>query len=427
MTWRIRDFSSDDLDGVLQLWLAVTAEGFESVYALSEVLASCHGDVAVVAVDADGVVGVAVAREAHEQAWVVFHGVIPRRRHQGIGSALLAALQSRLAGGPASRISAVVPAGSDITKAYRNTGYRELGQLRYFEREIPVNRDEAQALALLGGRLLPRDLWDAVGGMATEKEVLERRLVLPLAEPELADQFGVAPPRAVMLFGPPGTGKTTFAKAVASRLEWAFVEVFPSRLASEPGGLAAALRDTFTQIEKLQHAVVFIDEVEEIASHRRGDPPSPTQGVTNELLKLIPAFRERPDRLLVCATNFIRSVDAAFLRHGRFDHVIPIGLPDGEARRAMWARKVPSVSRAGVDLAALVGASDGFTPADIEFAARAASQSALEESLEGASVPEADAGPQTRHYLDAISNTRRTVSQATVEEFLADIDTIARL
>ena len=90
--------------------------------------------------------------------------------------------------------------------------------------------------------------------------------------PELAERFGVVPPRAIVLFGPPGTGKTTFAKAIASRLEWSFVEVFPSRLAAHPGGLAGALRETFAAIAELEHAVVFIDEVEEIASHRQGEP-----------------------------------------------------------------------------------------------------------------------------------------------------------
>ena len=81
--------------------------------------------------------------------------------------------------------------------------------------------------------------------MEREKELIERRMVLPLVEPDLAEQYGVVPPRAVVLFGPPGTGKTTFAKAVASRLEWPFVEVFPSRLAAVGHGLACALRETF--------------------------------------------------------------------------------------------------------------------------------------------------------------------------------------
>jgi ATP-dependent 26S proteasome regulatory subunit len=111
-----------------------------------------------------------------------------------------------------------------------------------------------------------------MAGMHKEKELIEQRLILPLARTDLAASLGVVPPRAVMLFGPPGTGKTTFAKAVASRLEWPFVEVSPSRLASDPRG------PTFHDISHLDHAVVFIDEVEEIAAQRGGKPPSPLQG-----------------------------------------------------------------------------------------------------------------------------------------------------
>jgi hypothetical protein len=92
--------------------------------------------------------------------------------------------------------------------------------------------------------------------------------------------------------------------------------------------------------------------------------------VTNELLKIVAEFRERDGRLLVCATNFVRALDAAFLRHGRFDYVIPIGLPDGEARAAIWRRYIPAAAAEATDIAALVAASDGLTPADIEYAAR---------------------------------------------------------
>ena len=208
-----------------------------------------------------------------------------------------------------------------------------------------MQRKELGPLAELGGRVLPRGLWDAIGGMQAEKDLLERKLVMPLARGDLADQFGVVPPSAVVLFGPPGTGKTTFARAIASRLEWSFVEVFPSRLAADPAGLAGALRDTFARVADLEHAVVFIDEVEEIAVQRGGEPPSAMQGVTNELLKIIPTFRDQPNRLLVCATNFIRALDTAFLRHGRFDYVIPIGLPDRAARRVDLAEVHPAAGR----------------------------------------------------------------------------------
>ncbi|WP_062381487.1 ATP-binding protein [Demequina pelophila] len=420
--WRIRDAHAEDLEGVVRLWERSRAAGVEPVYALAEVLTSATEDIAVVATVGDDVVGAAVGRRAHNQAWVVFHAVDDGWHGQGIGPGLLAGLESRVAEAGATLLSALVPAEQTRLDAFRDAGFAEKKALRYLERHLPVQREEMALLEELGGRILPRGGWDAVAGMRHEKDLIEKRLVLPLAEPSLAEQYGVRPPRAVVMFGPPGTGKTTFAKAIASRLEWSFVEVFPSRLAADPGGLAGALRDTFHRIADLEHAVVLIDEVEEIASHRRGDPPSPLQGVTNELLKLIPAFRDRPDRLLVCATNFIRSLDSAFLRHGRFDYVIPIGLPDQEARSAIWRRFIPPAADA-VDVSALVDASAGFTPADIEFAARRASQAALEQAVAGGG----GSGPTTAHYLDAIAATRATVSAETADEFAEDIVAFGRV
>ena len=425
--WRIRDFHSDDLDGILHLWEEITAAKTEPVYGLSEVLASCQKDHAVVAMHGEEVVGAAVGRAAHAQGWIVFLSTAEPWQGQGIGTAMLAALENRMAPHGLAKLSALMPESPSRVDAFLNRGFEVKKNLRYFERHIPVQREELRSLSELGGRILPRDLWESVGGMQREKELLERRLVMPLAKPDMAEQYGVVPPKAVVLFGPPGTGKTTFAKAIASRLEWPFVEVFPSRLAADPKGLAGALRETFLKISELEHAVVFIDEVEEIAAHRGGEPPSALQGVTNELLKIIPAFREQPGRLLVCATNFIRALDSAFLRHGRFDYVVPIGLPDTAARLAIWERYVPISMTGLVDLDALVVASDGFSPADVEYAARRASQEALERALFTGADESTPAGPSTKDYISAIRSTRTTVSPQVAADFLEDIERLARL
>jgi GNAT superfamily N-acetyltransferase len=425
--WRIRDFHSDDLDGILQLWEQIKSTSAEPVYGLPEVLASCEKDFAVVAVIGESIVGAAVGRAAHAQGWVVFLATEQASQGRGIGSALLGALEKRMAPQGLSKLSALMPEAETRVDAFENQGFVLKKNLRYFERCLPVQREELSVLGELGGRILPRNLWDGVGGMVREKELLDRRLVMPLANPELAEKFGVAPPQAVVLFGPPGTGKTTFAKAIASRLGWAFVEVFPSRLAADPAGLAGALRETFLKISELEHAVVFIDEVEEIASQRSGEPPSAMQGVTNELLKIIPAFREQPDRLLVCATNFIRSLDSAFLRHGRFDYIIPIGLPDSEARAAIWERYIPAAALAGIDAGLIVERSEGFSPADIEYSARKASQAALEQAIDLGTAGDVEAGPVLSDYLEAIHATRVTVSESTARDFLDDIDALARL
>jgi transitional endoplasmic reticulum ATPase len=426
MRAHIREFHDDDLDGIVHLWREADESGPGSVYSLSEVIASCQKDYAVVATEADHLVGAAVGRAAHAQGWVVFFRVPEGVGDGKIGAELLDALERRMAPLGLGKLSVLLPDEGGSLEGLTANGFEVRHHLRYLERQMPVQRRELDLLKEVGGRILPRNLWDAVSGMRREKTLLEDRLVTPLSRTDLAEHFGVVPPRAVMLFGPPGTGKTTFAKAVASRLDWPFVEVFPSRLASAPGGIAGALRTTFAAIGDLEHAVVFIDEVEEIAAHRQGDPPSPTQSVTNELLKLIPEFRERPGRLLISATNFIRALDAAFLRHGRFDYVIPIGLPDADARHAIWSRYLPSEIRHRIDLVDLVAQSEGLTPADIEYAARRASQDALARALDhswGGSMPELS----TDDYLTALRATRATVSAGVAREFLEDIQSFARL
>lgn len=426
VNFRVRDFHPEDIDAILRLWEETRVNG-EPVYGLSEVISSCQEDHAVVAVHDDKVIGAAVGRAAHAQGWIVFLATQRDWQERGVGKTMLAALEHRMAGLGLQKLSVLLPDSAVRVDAFSDQGFVSKKNLRYFERQLPVQRKELDTLTELGGRLLPRGLWEGIGGMQVEKDLLERRLVLPLANADLAAQYGAVPPSAVVLFGPPGTGKTTFARAIASRLEWSFIEVFPSRLAADAAGLAGALRETFLKIDELEHAVVFIDEVEEIAVQRGGEPPSAMQGVTNELLKIIPTFRDQPNRLLVCATNFVRALDTAFLRHGRFDYVIPIGLPDAQARASIWSRYLPESVRGNINVPALVDVSDGFSPADIEYAARKASQSALEEALFSGGAHDESSGPQLSHYLDAIGETRATVSPEVAAQFLEDIESVGRL
>jgi len=425
--WSVRDFHTDDLDQLISVWQDSRTPGAHPVYSLSEIIDACSNGVAVVAVREGKVVGAAACRIHDGRAWIILLAQDRQWREQGLGSALLAGMEDRLTSQGIRRISALLPASETRVRAFRNSEYRVEEDLHYFERTIPLQPREMGPLSQLGGRLLPHGLWGALAGMQREKDLIEQRLILPLARTELAKSLGVTPPRSVVLFGPPGTGKTTFAKAVASRLDWPFVEVFPSRLASDPQGLAGALRQVFQEISRLEHAVVFIDEVEEIASARTGEATSPLQGVTNELLKIIPAFREKEGRLLICATNFIRSLDKAFLRHGRFDYVIPIGPPDLEARRAIWHRYIPAAVSPQIDLDALALASERFSPADIEFAARKASQQALERAVQAPRPVPEDEALTTGDYLQAIEGTRATVTEPVVKDFLEDIERIARV
>ena len=416
--WRLRDFHDDDLDQAIQVWdQSRQADGTFPVFPVSEVMAAARaGQPAVVAVVADEVVGMAVAQVEGERAWVLLVALAARWRGRGIGSALLAELERRLRAHGVRRISALLPQEATGTVALHNSGYAPREGLTYFEKHEHLVAGDASILSELGGRVLPAGLWEAMAGMEREKQVIERRMVLPLANADVAERYGVAPPKAVILFGPPGTGKTSFAKAVASRLGWPFVELFPSRLAAGAAeGLAASLRHAFADLAELESVVLFIDEVEEIAGARSGLAVDPGHGVTNELLKLIPTFREHPDRLLICATNSVRSLDAAFLRPGRFDYILPVGPPDPTARAAIWNRYLgPHAGTFPVD--ELVTASEMFTPADIEFAARKGAQAAFErEVFEHRGQPAGLAD-----YLAAIADTRPTLSEQALAAFQED-------
>ncbi len=199
--------------------------------------------------------------------------------------------------------------------------------------------------------------------------------------------------------------------------------VAQARLAGDsPAGLAAALRESFTLVAELDKVLLFIDEVEEIAGLRQPRTVSAVQGVTNEMLKLIPPFREKDERLLVCATNSVRALDTALLRHGRFDYVLPVGPPDEEARQAIWDRYLRAIPHGELDMAAVVAQSRLFTPADIEFAARRTAQLVFERVLFDHSGELAE----TADVLRGIAETRRTLTEQMVEEFEQDITDFAR-
>ncbi|HYT79438.1 MAG TPA: GNAT family N-acetyltransferase, partial [Actinomycetota bacterium] len=376
----IRPHRAHDLAGVIEL-LEGSAMLGTARQDLQEAIDLIGSDEAVVLVaEADGhLVGAVVGLISGTTGWIARLGASSDQDRTAVSDRLLGRMEAELSERGIHKIAVLVTPGQTVREYLEERGYRVVENAVYLEREIPPTVLGPTALADLGGITIDRHLWDVLKGMDQAKEIIERRVILPLSEPELAERHAVQPPKAVVLFGPPGTGKTTFAKGISSRLEWPFIEIQPSELsADKPEQEARALAQILDRILELPAAVVFVDEVEDLASMRH-DQRKVSPRVTNEFLKQIPRFRQASHHLLACATNSIGALDPAFLRPGRFDYILPVGPPDAKAREAIWGRYVGEITDQQVDIDGLVAASEFFTPADIEFAAHKAAQRAFEQ------------------------------------------------
>lgn len=410
---------------MLQLWGRVgQARGDAELLTVDDGidLLQVDGTICIVADDDAAIVGLALGTTAGASGWILRVAVAPEVSQEDLTHRLLDELEARLAENGARKLIALIAHDEDIQTQLNERGYAEILNALCMQRPVPTSLATPSALAELGGRVIEPGLWESLKGLKDVKEIIERRVILPLAEPQLAARHAVFPPSAIVLFGPPGTGKTTFAKGIASRVAWPFVEIHPSQLAAEgPERQAELLSHTFDRIFDLPSAVVFVDEVEDIASTRDQDRRV-NVSVTNEFLKQIPRFHDLPHHLLACATNSVSRLDSAFLRPGRFDSVLPVGPPDPEARASIWRRYVEEITEEEIDIQALVETTEFFTPADIEFSARKAAQRAFER--------EYFKGPgrraQMKDFLGAIKETRPSLSPELVREFVADTESFAR-
>jgi MoxR-like ATPase len=414
----VRDLDESRLEHAVRLW---EDDDGPRAFTLADVLAAIAArQPALVAVAGDEVAGAIAARVDGPRAWVLRWSVAPAWRGSELGAELLRALERRLLALGVHDIALIVPRGGEAGETARAAGYAQHEGVLYLEKRGLQTASADNRVEELGGQWLPPELWDSIGGMEREKDLIERRVILPLAEREEARKHGVVAASAVVLFGPPGTGKTTFAKGVAGRLGWPFVELFPSQLVgSDAVARAGALRSLFDQLLFLDTVVVFIDEVEEIAGSRIARPE--THVIANELLKLIPLFRKADSRLLICATNSIRELDHAFTRPGRFDYLLPVGPPDTTARAGIWQRYVSEITSAEIDVSRLAERSQFFSAADIEFASQKAAQAAFERSLGVGYAP-----ATTADFLAAIAEVRPSISASMAREFEEDIERFAR-
>ncbi|MEE9543882.1 MAG: ATP-binding protein, partial [Thermodesulfobacteriota bacterium] len=247
-------------------------------------------------------------------------------------------------------------------------------------RDIPIERLKSMP-AIEFSNIRPT-LWDEILSMCNEKEIIEKQIVMPLANPDIAGKHGINIPKALLLFGPPGTGKTLFAKGVAARLGWEFIEISPSALGTTERKEAFELKIIFENIRLLEHKVIFVDEFEELALNPENTSKEERE-LSNEFLKQLPKIRGNKTLLLVCATNNIRMLNPALLRPGRFDLIFPVGSLEKESRKMIFANKIKALITEEIDLDLIAEKTEGFTPADIEAIVTFVSQHSFEKEIIG--------------------------------------------
>ena len=240
------------------------------------------------------------------------------------------------------------------------------------EVELRAEFEEAQ-----DGRAIVN--YDDVGGMGETIQQLREMVELPLRYPELFTRLGVDPPKGVLLHGPPGTGKTRLAQAVANESDASFFVINgPEIMGSGYGESEKRLREVFEEAAKSSPAIVFIDEIDSIAPKRDRVAGEAEKRLVAQLLTLMDGLEARANIVVIAATNRPDAIDEALRRPGRFDREIVIGVPDERGRReilAIHTRGMPLGDK--VDLDELARTTHGFVGADLAALAREAAIEAV--------------------------------------------------
>jgi transitional endoplasmic reticulum ATPase len=234
--------------------------------------------------------------------------------------------------------------------------------------------------------------YEDVGGLGRTVGRIREMIELPLRFPEVFERLGIDPPRGVLLYGPPGCGKTLLARAVASETAAHFIHINgPEIIHKFYGESEAHLRKIFEEAEAKAPSIIFLDEIDGIAPKRTEVKGEVEKRVVAQLLALMDGLKTRGQVIVIGATNIPQNLDPALRRPGRFDREIEIGIPDRNGRSEILeihTRGMPLAT--DVDAGHLAAVTHGFGGADLESLAREAAMVALRRLMPSIDLAAAD-------------------------------------
>jgi SpoVK/Ycf46/Vps4 family AAA+-type ATPase len=281
------------------------------------------------------------------------------------------------------------------TISRRATGIRPVDEGSVVDRRISPQQDTVD-------RHVPDIGFDDVGGIDDIVQTIREVIELPMRQPQLFVHMGIQPHRGVLLYGPPGCGKTLIAKAIAGEIGANFISISANELMGRYVGQSEErLRAVFDAASRLQPSIVFFDEIDAIGQSRTGGESVRHQDdFLNQLLSLMDGITDRGRVTVIGSTNRPELLDDALLRPGRFDYTIEVTKPTIEGcGKILDIVTKDSPLDDDVDLSVLAKELLGMSGADIAFVAREAAYNCLRRTLDLQSLVRADAAEPTLDEL----------------------------
>lgn len=247
--------------------------------------------------------------------------------------------------------------------------------------------------------------YDDIGGCRKQLAQIRELVELPLRHPQLFKSVGVKPPRGVLMYGPPGSGKTLIARAVANETGAFFFLINGPEIMSKLAGESESnLRKAFEEAEKNAPSIIFIDEVDSIAPKREKTNGEVERRIVSQLLTLMDGLKSRAHVVVIAATNRPNSIDPALRRFGRFDRELDIGVPDENGRLEILRIHTKNMKLDdGVDLEQVASETHGFVGADL---AQLCTEAALQCIREKMDVIDLDDDSIEAEVLDSLAVTQ---------------------